>query len=405
MRSKSAKRPAKPQLATTIAAPIAARPWTNVRISAIAALLASALLLVALVAIAASQENADERDRLANLSTTEKEELRRKRDQFQQLDDGEKSRLRELHTTLSSSPDRARLEETMLQYHEWLKTLPGKERAELLKLPTEQKLAEIKRLMQDQRSQQFRKLVATPPEPNDVRAIFAWFDSYVEAHEIELMAMLPEPMQNRVKQASHDGMRRKLLVGALYQNGAEPKFPTPTPDDLQKLNERLSPQAKETLAKVTDPEEKLKLVQGWLRAAMMSRMLPPQISDERLMSYFRENRARLLKEDAAKVDELESLPPEAFYQEVRNIYFRERGPERWRHRRDGDDGPPGEWHGGRDGGRDGNRDGGPRGRDDRDGRGPGGNGPRRPRSIGHDGVLPGLFRPRPAHRQHGAAST
>ena len=249
-------------------------------------------------------------------------------------------------------------------------------------MPPEEKIAEIKRLMQERRSQQFRKLVATPPEPNDVRAIFAWFDSYVEAHEAELLAMLPEQTQGRVKQVNIAGMRRKMLVMALHQNNAEPNFPPPTPDDLQKLNERLSPQAKETLAKATNPDDKLKLVQGWIRAAVMSRTLPPQVSEERLMAYYRENRGRLQKEDAAKVDELETLPPEAFYQEVRNIYFREHGPDRWAGiARDGEDRPPGEWRGGRgDGRRDGDR-----GRDDREGHGPSGNGPRRQRpSEGQD---------------------
>lgn len=379
-----------------IAISLSPRERARVRVFGTTLLLATALIVVVLVAIASAQDSTttddtDTRDHLANLSTTEKEELRRKRDQFQQLDDVEKKRLRELHSTIASSPDRDRLEATMLQYHEWLKTLPGKERSELLKMPPEQKIAEIKRLMQEQRSQQFRKLVATPPEPNDVRAIFTWFDSYVEAHEAELLAMLPEQTQGRLKQVNIAGMRRKMLVMALHQNNnndAEPNFPPPTPDDLAKLNERLSVQAKETLAKATNPDEKLKLVQGWLRAAMMSRMLPPQVSDERLMAYYRENRDRLQKEDAAKVDELETLPPEAFYQEVRNIYFRERGPDRWRgHWREGEDHPPGEWRGGRG---DGRRDG-EHGRDDRDGRGPGGNGPRRQRP--NDGQNNGGGRP------------
>lgn len=270
----------------------------------------------------------DGREHLANLSATEKEELRRKREQFEQLADAEKDRLREMHSAITSSPDRARLEATLLQYHEWLKSLPGKERSDLLQLPEEEKIAEIKRLMQEQRSLEFRKFVAKPPEPNDIRAIFEWFDSYVEAHEGELLAMLPEPMQTRVRQITIASVRRKMLALAAHQSNPEGRFPAPTEDDLRKLNERLSPHARETLARAANPEAKLKLVQGWLHAAMASRLVQPQVSEERLMSYYREQREALSRQDPRKIEQLEALPPEEFYREVRDIYYRQRGA--WR---------------------------------------------------------------------------
>lgn len=372
----------KPTMSNAIAYSLSPTGRARVSVPGTTLLLATALLLAVLVAIASAQESTTTddtatRDHLANLSTTEKEELRRKRDQFQQLDDVEKKRLRDLHSSIASSPDRDRLEATMLQYHEWLKSLPGKERADLLKLPPEEKIAEIKRLMQEQRSQQFRKLVATPPEPNDVRGIFEWFDSYVEAHEAELMAMLSESMQSRIRQVTIDSARRKMLAFAAHQTNPDGKFPTPTGDDLRKLNERLSPKAREALAQVTDPEEKLKVVQGWLRAAMASRMMLPQVSHERLLSFYREQRDELSKLDPKKVEELEALPPEAFYQEVRSIYFRQRGPWRGGHRQ-GDDRRDGPWHNGHDD----RRGDGDHRRHDRDDRGPDGDGSRRPRPEG-----------------------
>lgn len=296
-----------------------------------------AVLLVGVVALAVGagpgEDEAARRDKLNSLSVTEKEELRRKRERFERLDDAEKERLRRLHARLVDSPNRRRLHEVMLRYHEWLKTLSAEQRADLLRLPPEEKIDEIRRLMQQQRSQRFREFVNTPLAPEDVRAIFIWLDQYLARHEEALIDMLSEDFQPRVRRIESPQMRRRMLGMALSKLTEKDDLPLPTDEDLQRLSDQLSPQAREALAEVPN-EQKVKLVHQWVRAAVASR-LTPHVSNERLLSFYREQRDKL---DAKERERLEGLPREQFYQEIRRLYFKHRGP--WRHRRDGDRGRP-----------------------------------------------------------------
>jgi hypothetical protein len=363
-------------------------PFKRILLAAggIAALVAVPLLVTAL---AQDRKEESQHDRVANLSLTEKEELRRKRDQFERLNDEEKDRLRRLHDAIAGSPDRDRLESVTLQYHEWLKTLSGKQKEDLLNLPESQKLDEIKRLMQEQRAQRLRDLVKIQLEPGDARAIFTWIDQYATRHEAEMLALLPEQARSRLTRMPASPMRRGMLMMALGQRPEGSPLPAPTDEELKQLAESLSAKTRATLDKVEGGEEKLKLVQGWMRAAFDSQHRPPA-SNERLMAFFKELRPELRPEE---LEELENLPRDQFYDKLRQRYSREhRG---WRgHRHDGEHRPP---FGGRDGdGPRGGRDGdGRRDRDD-DGRNDEGRGPdRRPRPDGPGPDGPRRESPRP----------
>lgn len=322
-----------------------------------------ALALFALVVAGApghDDEYAQWRERLE--SPALKDELRRKLETFDRLDQSEQDRLRDLHANLEASPDRQRLEGVMLQYHEWLTTLTANQRAGLLQLPAEEKIAEIRRLMQQQRQQEFQKLVETKLAPEDVKAIFGWLDYYVASHEQELLATLPESMRERLSQPNiPDIMRRRGLLMAMGSRTPGTQLPAPTEDDLAKLTDSLSEQARAAVDGVPSGEQKLELVRQWVRAAFASRFMPP-VSEERLTRYYREHQDDF---DPEKREELESLPPEQFFATMRRMYAQEhRG--RWGRRGDGDHYGRGPWDRDRD-----RRDDRPRGDGDD-------HGPRRP---------------------------
>ncbi len=299
------------------------------------------LALFALVVAAAPGHDADEyAQRLERLENPAlKEELRRKLETFDRLDQAEQDRLRDLHANLEASPDRARLEGVMLQYHEWLTTLTDKERADLLQLPAQKKVAEIRRLMQQQRQQEFQKLVETKLAPEDVKAIFGWLDYYVASHEQELLATLSDSMRQRLSQPNvPDVMRRRGLLMAMGSRTPGAPLPAPTEDDLAKLTGSLSEQARAAVDGVPSGEQKLELVRQWVRAAFASRFMPP-VSEERLTRYYRDHQDEL---DPQKREELESLPPEQFFAAMRRMYAQEhRG--RWGHRGEGDHRGRGPW--------------------------------------------------------------
>ncbi|MCA9269621.1 MAG: DUF2613 family protein [Planctomycetales bacterium] len=279
-------------------------------------------------------DSQDPRDKIEALTVTEKEELRRKTEQFERLSDEEKNRLRSLHDELTASPDHERLEHVMLHYNNWLATLSGQERADLLKLPAGERLEEIKRLTAQQRAQRFREAVGTPLEPADVRVILAWLDNYVEQHEAELLATISEPIRSRVQQVQSAEIRRKMLLMSLGRRTIGVDLPAPKDEDLRKLISGLSQKTQETLKLAPQREQKIKLLQEWVRAAVWSRGLP-QVSDETLLRFYREHRQRF---DRQRQEELDSLPPEMFYQEMRKYYLQSR--MFGRPHRDGEGGGP-----------------------------------------------------------------
>ena len=373
----------------------------HIRYIAVCSLTTSLLATFGIVLMLSSTSGADEeatKSRLESLSVTEREELRRKSEDFAKLDQSEQDRMRQLHVAINSSEDSAQLQSVMLNYHEWLKTLAANQRSELLKLPADERIDQIKQLMEEQRQQRFRDLVRTQLPAEDVRAIFGWLDQYSLNHQDELLELLPETSRQRIQQSrASPSMQRKMMMMALGSRGDEVQLPAPTDEEFEKLNETLSGNAQKALAELPSRAEKMKLVREWVRAGVASRMTP-QISRERLMEFYREYRERTT--DKKRVEELDSLPPEKFYEEVTKMYFRSRG--HWRHWRDGDHrgGPRGGWDGRDRDGRDRDRNGDGRGRDGQ--RGPDSRGPNddRRRPPGGDrpngpGERPGDFGPGP----------
>lgn len=360
----------RPSARPTGAASVAARsprPARRIATAAGVALAACAGLLILLVAGGADGTAEDGREHLANLSPSEQAALERKREAFEELDESERQRMRMLHAAISASPDNERLRSVMRNYYEWLKTLTNKQRADLLQLPPQQRIDEIKQLIEEQQQKPFRDLVRTELEPQDVRAIFGWLNHYVENHEEELRAMLPEGERRSISQMrGPPSMRRGRLLMALGSRELDAQLPAPTDEEIQKLDGELTDKATKALAEVATREDKLRLVREWVRAAFASRMAP-RVSHEQLMEFYQKFKERT--DDETLIERLDALPPDEFYEAVKPLYFRSRG--HWRGRRGGEFQGPQSPFGGRD-------------RSDGDGpRRPGEN--RRPPDVGEGG--------------------
>ena len=113
------------------------------------------------------------RARIEQMSAAEKQLLREKKDRFDQLTEHEQDKLRLIHNQLEGDPDSERLTRVMENYFEWLKTLSPGQRAELLELGVDERIARVKFFHQEQQSQYFRRLIATQLPAADGRAMFA----------------------------------------------------------------------------------------------------------------------------------------------------------------------------------------------------------------------------------------
>jgi hypothetical protein len=294
--------------------------------------------------VRAEESPAERRARVKNLSPEAKEELRLKEERFANLSESERQRLRSLHEELSKCDDSARLQGVLERYHAWLATLSSTERAKLLDLPADERIKRIKKTMEEQEEQRFRDLARVEKlSPADQEAIGKWLESFIDAHQAEILAATQE--QWRPSEGSA-GYRMALTFQLLWHwTSEDSKMPKPSAEEVNDLVASLSPEARKPFEAKHEPGVKTKLVQEWVRAAIVSRRMPLPVSTETLLKFYKEELSDQERE------RLDNLPNERWQDELRRAYTRRYGQRGWPGRggRGGRGGPPREEGGGRGG--------------------------------------------------------
>ncbi|QDU28791.1 hypothetical protein ETAA8_38960 [Anatilimnocola aggregata] len=228
------------------------------------------------------------RETLEKLTAEEKNVLLQKKERFEAMSAEEQDRMRNLNAAIASSDHREQLHSTLDRYHEWLKTLTTKQRADLLELSSDQRIGRIKELMQEQERSRLRDLGGKQLPEADIDAIFSWLDEFMKAHEEQYMERLPKDYADRLKGQEEVARRRSLMRGIIMR-GPRSDFPMPIRDDLERLLPTLSQATRLALESAKTPDEKQMLARQWIFTAMISKVLP-QVSDEELQKVFKEMR-------------------------------------------------------------------------------------------------------------------
>lgn len=325
------------------------------------------------------------RQRLSAMSATEKQELDAKRARFYAMPESDRQRLRQLHRDLSEADDREQLRQIMQNYAKWLRSLQSGARAELVSLPAESRIERIKRLLQEQESWRMRKYVMPELTPDDRAVIVKWMEEYVSAHEEQILERLPHWKQRWESLPS--AQRLNMLIFAATAIRPVRELLLPTEDEMDQMKKQLSGSARQELNRAEKEGRLPELAERWLRAAMLSRRAPPEVSREELQQFYSEL-------DQRQREYLENLSAERMEQELTRLYHF----SRYRRFFDADRAPfsrSGEsWRGRSRGGRsgtdrpDGDRPPGP----------PSGDRPGMPR-LGPPGDPPGPSGKQPAHRR------
>lgn len=295
-------------------------------------------------------ESVDERRQMvARLSAEEQAELRRKREVFEQLSPLQQQRLREFHEALTNDPQAESLRTTLERYTAWLRTLPAGRRAELSSLPADERLKQVRQLLEQQQRERELRTPRPPgraPAGDDGKLVVAWLEELVARHEPEILELTPAGFfRDRLRQTTDEKRRRMSLVFVLARarsEGATLDFPTD--EEFQQLAARLSPASRRELDAAPTRKEKGDLVFEWSRGLFFSQFQPPQVTREELERFFREE---INANDRAW---LEGLPPERFARELRRLYFTQTMRRQFDAQRGGD-GPRGEGPRGPAGGR------------------------------------------------------
>jgi hypothetical protein len=289
----------------------------------------------------ATDDRAARRLAISQMPIAEQQELLRKQEQFLALPTDEQNRLRTLQAAIDADPKSEQLNRVLKQYHEWLKTLSPGERAELAELSPADRVAKIKQFQQRQRTAKLQVQRTEALTPQDMRVVLRWTQDLLWEHREKLFKDMPESWRKKLEREDVRGQRRALLYAATFP-GRKSSGPHPLSmvkqSDVSALADKLSPTAKEELAKTTDLSEQRKIVRGWIGASMHElepswqrpRKLPLVVEQELTQFFERDLRP-------SQRERLLNLPNEQMREELRRMYFqRERlesgGPE--------DRGPP-----------------------------------------------------------------
>lgn len=249
---------------------------------------------------------------LSTLSAEQKQELVRRKEQFEQLSPTEQERLRKLHAELATHPAASQLTAVMSRYHDWLQTLTPLERDELLSLPPDERLERIKRLQRQQQQERFEQLAEKVP-PEDMEVILKWLENFAVRHESQILAGIPPEFRQRFDHVEEPERRRRMLLMAMNFRASSSEPIVPQREDLQQLLPQLSKPSQDKLSQSKEPVE---LVKSWVKVAAISRMMPPP-TEEQLMEFFRSLPAK-------DRSELEGLPPDAMRAAVTKKYYQVR---------------------------------------------------------------------------------
>ena len=286
------------------------------------------MLLVGATLARAEETEAQRRERIRRMDAAQKEQLRRRCEQFDHMDKEERRRIRDLHESLRKHPKQDELRRVMHRYYEWLKTLSPGERAELRDLKGAARIARIKELQGEQhRRDRFRHRGSRGSlTRDDVKEVSKWLREYAKTHEKTLLAAMSEEARRRFDNAKESDRDRNLALHAFMprMRQRQPwKLPAITPEEYERLAERLSEKSAKKLRE-TKPEQREGLLKGWLfqvgptlygRSGFGMRRSSP--SKEQLQQVYD-------KLDKRRQEQLMELPREQMQRELRRMYYYER---------------------------------------------------------------------------------
>jgi hypothetical protein len=275
--------------------------------------------------IGALRDNAEIEQVIEELSGPEREALAAKRRRFEELPAEKQSALRQLHAELFSTEDGVFFHASLTRYHDWLKSLPAGQRADLMKVSMTERLEKANEWIQQQ---QRRGEFATAVEwvKGDGAGFRRWWNDYLRRHGAEIAKQLP-PRDNSDRE-------RRPAENRAFREGARPEFvrrivrsqamgtfqlPVPTHEEFLALREELSQDALERLDK--ESSEWTDQFQRVARVAFlgMASQRAPLVTPDALQQFYLEELTPSQRE------RLDRLPADRMHFELRQFYLNRYG--------------------------------------------------------------------------------
>ncbi len=297
------------------------------------------VVVICLIAFGASARADDRLDarraQIAGLQPAEQEELLRKQERFAALPADEQQRLRAFQAALDADKDAGRLEQVLGRYHEWLKTLTPSQRAKLAELLPAERVAEIKRIQQQQNAARERVHRADLLTWMDMKEVLSWTEDFVWSRRKDLLADMSKEQRQRFDKWERQKQRRALLLRAFERSRREGPGALDALDqaDIDRLTDKLSEKPKQALDGAASLADKRKIVGSWIGTSM--HRLDPWPSSRKQGSLVVEDLLQYLQNEVPPTDRerLLKMPRDKMLEELRGMYFE-------RSRYGGPGGPP-----------------------------------------------------------------
>lgn len=230
------------------------------------------------------------RHQLSELDPERLDELRRRKNAFEQLSEADRKRVQQLHEELQTHPDSEQLQLVMRRYYRWLKTLDDRERRELLDLPPLERLEKIRGIRDRQARASFGRVGATKLPDEDVGWVYEWIKQTVteKREAIDSLFQLPE-IQQRLSTTTRRSfsqpslnLRRSNFRFLWLANNAPEYAGKIVIEEFDKLRAGLSTAALEIIDEY-GPEEQMDLVIQWYKAAYYART---NVTDDKLFEFW-----------------------------------------------------------------------------------------------------------------------
>lgn len=209
------------------------------------------------------------RTRLAEMDGSQIYALRQKKELFDSLPIEEKTRIRKLHADLTSAADSGQLLQILNRYADWLKQQDPLEESKIKDASHEDRIAIIKRKQQEEANRALGVAGPTKLPTQDVPMLKQWQRAIIE----------------KVRKQSRDGKgsrgRLEDLAAIYRESDLERLKKYVSEQDLDELQNSLSTEAQAIMT--LHREQRLELVQAWLRADFFSSTQPPE---EELLKFF-----------------------------------------------------------------------------------------------------------------------
>lgn len=277
----------------------------------------------------------DRNDRLSRMTDQERAELFDRKSKFEALDANQQLAIREFHDLLAKEPDRGKLVEVMSSYYDWLKIIGMSQRANLLDLPLDQRLTEIRRITRQQAQDNFGAIGSTKLPLDDSILFYQWYDVSIHYLSAEIRErtgeILAEQREAKGLPANELAIDRiksgpieqlvKFLLRTDRQNIGQILCENSTPKSfgLDYLRGMVSEEARSIIDQPGFGErDRQELILKWIETANRARF---PIKRETLERYFNN-----LSQN--KRDELNNLHPENWDDTLSRMYWNEKIGER-----------------------------------------------------------------------------